>query len=36
MWPKFFKILCEVLLNVDFQKSNMLWFKIKYAYAEID
>ena len=35
MWPNFFEIFCEVLLNVDFRKSNMFWFENKYAYAEM-
>ena len=27
-WPKNFRIFfCEVLLNADFQKSNVLWLK---------
>ena len=35
MWLKFFAKFCEALLNAEFQKSNMLWFKNKYAYAEM-
>jgi len=31
----FLKFFCEVLLNVVFRNSNMLWFKIKHAYAEM-
>ena len=26
-WPKIFENFCKVLLNADFQKSNMLWLK---------
>ena len=26
-WPEIFEIFCEVLLNADFEKSNMLWLK---------
>ena len=36
MRPNFFKIFCEVLLNADFRNSNVLWFKIKYACAEVE
>ena len=35
IWLKNFENFCEVLLNADFQNSNMLWFKSKYAYAEM-
>ena len=34
-WPNFFEFFCVVLLNVVFQNSNMHWFKIKHAYAEM-
>ena len=35
-WPNFFRnFFCAVLLNVVFRNSNMLWFKIKHAYAEM-
>jgi len=31
----FSNFFCKVLLNVVFRNSNMLWFKIKHAYAEM-
>jgi len=32
-WLKIFENFCEVLLDAEFQNLNMLWLKIKYAYA---
>ena len=34
-WPKIFESFCEVLMNAEFQNFNVIWFEIKYAYAEM-